>query len=871
MLICEICGKPLFLAFYFFCMTISYNWLKQYINFSESPEEIGAILTSTGLEVESIEPFETIKGGLKGVVIGEVITCAKHPNADKLSLTTVNVGQDHPLNIVCGAPNVAAGQKVVVALSGTTLYTFNGETITLKATKIRGEVSEGMICAEDEIGLSQNHDGIMVLETNLPNGTPAATYFKLETDYIFEIGLTPNRADAASHMGVARDLKAVLKKELTLPSVSNFKVDNTLLTIPVSVENPEACPRYSGVTISGISVQQSPEWLKSRLKSIGLNPINNIVDITNYVCHELGQPLHAFDADKITGKKVIVKTLEQGSKFITLDGKERELNSKDLMICNESEGQPAGQAGMCIAGVFGGIKSGITSTTQNIFLESACFSSQYIRKTSSHHQLVTDASFRFVRGTDPNQTVYALKRAAMMIKEIAGGTISSEVIDVYPSKIGNKEIVVKYKNVDRLIGKVIPRKEIVDILKWLDINVNTMNEDSITVSVPPYRVDVLQEADVIEEVLRIYGFNKIELSETVGAGYLAEFPAKDADKFRKVLSEMLAGSGFQEIITNSLTNQAYQVKAGLAFEGNPVEMLNKLSEEQGILRQSLLFTGLEVCAYNINRKQKELRLFEFGKTYSAIESNMNKTLPDTTTVLSKAGKKLIESPSPSERAGLPRATRGVRSAFQEKEFVAMFITGSYESENWINKTRPAQYHDMVQQVSHVLEKCNARKIKQVKTGSDIFDYGMDLLHGNNQIGRMGKVKPSICREMGIRQDVFYAELDVASLFQSAFPEIKMKEPPRFPEVRRDLSLVLDAQIKFEEIQSLINSTEKKLIADVVVFDVYTGENIPKGKKAYALGFTLLDQDKTLTDEEIDTVMNKLINSFEQKLGAIIRK
>ena len=842
----------LFLPLDFPTMTISYNWLKQYINFSESPEDIGAILTSTGLEVESIEPFETIKGGLKGVVIGEVLSCSKHPNADKLSLTTVEVGLDRPYNIVCGAPNVAAGQKVVVALPGTTLCPFKGEPITLKTTKIRGEVSEGMICAEDELGMSESHAGIMVLDTKFKNGTPAAEYFKVESDYIFEIGLTPNRADAASHIGVARDLKAALKKELVLPSIENFKVDNTSLNISVIIEAIDACPRYSGVTISNVVVKESPDWLKNRLKSIGLNPINNIVDITNFVCHELGQPLHAFDAEKIAGNKVIVKTLPQGSKFTTLDGKERALNAKDLMICNTEEG-------MCIAGVFGGIKSGINSATKNIFLESACFSPPFLRKTSSHHQLVTDASFRFVRGTDPNMTVFALKRAAILIKELAGGNISSEVVDVYPVKAENKLITVKQKNIDRLIGKSIPQKEIFEILKALEIEVippssgvyssqsatglhsppSGAGGSGFTVSVPPYRVDVLQEADVVEEILRIYGFNKIELSETVGADYLAEFPSKDMGKFRKALSEMLAGSGFQEILTNSLTNQSYQAKTKLTFEGKTVEMLNKLSEEQGILRQTMLFTGLEVCAHNINRKQKELRLFEFGKTYSASEN--------------------------------PAADKAVDQAFLEKEFLALYITGQYESDNWINEARPSHYHDLAQQIGHVLEKCNANKIKQSKTTSPIFEYGMDLMRGTHIVGRMGKVKPAIARELGVKQEVFYAEIEGAILFQSAFPNVKMNETPKFPEVRRDVSLVLNEQIKFEEIQALINATEKKLIAEVVVFDVYTGENIPEGKKAYALGFTLLNEEKTLTDEEIDKVMDKLINSFEEKLGAIIRK
>jgi phenylalanyl-tRNA synthetase beta chain len=814
-------------------MTISYHWLKQYINFSETPEEIGAILTSTGLEVESIEPFETIKGGLKGVVIGEVLTCAKHPNADKLSVTTVNVGADRPYPIVCGAPNVAAGQKVVVALPGTTLYTFKGDSITLKATKIRGEVSEGMICAEDEIGLSENHAGIMVLDTQLKNGTPAAEYFKVESDYIFEIGLTPNRADAASHVGVARDLKAALKREITLPSVENFKTDNTSATIPVVVEDSAGCPRFSGVSITGVKIQESPDWLKNRLKSIGLTPISNVVDITNFVCHELGQPLHAYDADMIIGKKILVKCLPAGTKFITLDGKERTLTATDLMVCD------ANGKGMCIGGVFGGSDSGVSVKTTNIFLEGAYWNPNYIRKTGLHHGLKTDASFRNERGTDPNNTAYAVKRAAQLIVELAGGKISSELVDIYPNPIGNRLIQVKFKNVDRLIGKSIPHPEIFEILKSLDIQVSEKTTDGFVVSVPPYRVDVVQEADVVEEILRIYGFNKVELSETVGAEYLAEFPSKDTGKFRRVLSEMLAGGGFQEILTNSLTNQAYQEKTGLGFEGKPVEILNKLSEEQGILRQTLLFTGLEVCAHNINRKQKELRLFEFGKTYSIPENVVT--------------------------------DKPVDQAFQEKEYLALYITGPFESDNWLNKPRSVQYHDLAQHVTHVLDKCNLKKVKQSKTEAAFLDYGMDLSRGNQPVGRIGKIKTKVCREMGIKQEVFYAELLLEVLFQSAFPEIKMKETPKFPEVRRDLSLVIDAGLKFEDIQALINATEKQLVHEVVVFDVYTGENIPKGKKAYALGFTLLDEQRTLTDEDIDKVMNRLINSFEQKLGAIIRK
>ncbi|HRG79714.1 MAG TPA: phenylalanine--tRNA ligase subunit beta [Cyclobacteriaceae bacterium] len=810
-------------------MKISYHWLKQYIDIPETAEEIGHVLTATGLEVESVEPFETVKGGLKGLVIGEVLTCSKHPNADKLSITTVNVGEK-VLPIVCGAANVAAGQKVVVALPGTTVYPTKGESFTIKAAKIRGEVSEGMICAEDEIGLGDSHAGIIVLTTDAPNGTPASKFFNVESDYVLEIGLTPNRADAASHIGVARDIKASKKRAIKLPSVESFKSDNKNLTIPVEVENTQACPRYSGVTISGVTISDSPDWLKNRLKSIGLSPINNIVDITNFVLHETGQPLHAFDADKITGKKVIVKTLPAGSKFRTLDDKERTLTNLDLMICNTEEP-------MCIAGVFGGIKSGISSTTKNIFLESACFSPDYIRKTGMHHQLKTDASFRFERGTDPNLTVYALKRAALLIKEIAGGLISSDIIDVYPVKIENRLIPIKDKNINRLIGKTIAREETFAILEALDISIVHKDDKSFTVSVPPYRVDVIQEADVVEEILRIYGFNNIELSEIAGTDYLAEFPDKDINKFKRALGAMLVGNGFYEILTNSLTNAAYQQKHGLTFSGSPVEILNKLSEEQGILRQTMLFTGLEVCGYNINRKQKDLKLYEFGKIYWKQE------------------------PAAGES----------KSIYKEEERLALYVTGNFETENWQNKSRSISYFDLAQQVVQLLEKSSVVNIKQEKLTDPLFDYGMRLMKGTKEIGKLGKVKTALIKDFGIKQEIFYADLSTALLFKSANPKFVVQEVPKFPEVRRDLSLVLDKQVTFDEIRELVLNTEKKLIKEIIAFDVYEGDKIPAGKKAYALGFTLLDENKTLTDEEIEKVMTRLMGAFEGKMGAVIRK
>jgi phenylalanyl-tRNA synthetase beta chain len=804
-------------------MTISYNWLKDYIDIPESAEEIGKVLTSTGLEVEHVDHFSSVKGGLAGLVIGEVLTCAKHPNADKLSVTTVDVGGEKVLPIVCGASNVAAGQKVVVAVPGTTLYPTKGEPFTIKSTKIRGEQSEGMICAEDEIGLGESHAGIIVLNTPLPNGTPAAEYFNVASDYVIEIGLTPNRADAASHIGVARDIKAACNREVKWPSVDAFKADNNKLSIAIEVENTEACPRYSGATVSNIAVKESPEWLKNRLLALGIAPINNIVDITNYVLHETGQPLHAFDADQITGKKVLVKTLPQNTPFVTLDNKERKLQANDLMICNAEEG-------MCIAGVFGGIKSGITENTKNVFLESAYFSPDYVRRTSLHHGLKTDASFRFERGTDPNLTVYALKRAALLIKELAGGEITSDIVDVYPSKIENRKILVKDKNVNRLIGKIIPRKEVTTILNRLDIEITDSQADHFTVSVPPYRVDVVQEADVIEEVLRIYGFDNVELSTFAQSDFIAEFPEKDINKFKNTLGQLLVSNGFYEIWTNSLTNEAYQQKHKLTFIGEPVEMLNKLSEEQGILRQTMLFTGLEVCAHNINRKQKDLKLYEFGKIYYRLDGK-----------------------------------------FQEDERLALYISGNFETENWQRKTNPVSFYDMGQFIHQLLIKAGWQDVKQRTISDPLFDYAVQLERGNQVLGKYGKVKTTLQRDFGLKQEVFYAELDTDLLFRQANPKLVVKEVPRFPEVRRDLSLVLDRSVSFEEVQKLVRTTEKQLIREIITFDVYEGEKIPEGKKAYALGFTLQDESKTLTDEEIESTMQRLMEAFEQKLGAVIRK
>lgn len=803
-------------------MKISLNWLKEFIQTDLSAEEIAALLTQSGLEVESVEMHEAVPGGLKGLVIGEVKTCEKHPGADKLSKTTVDIGGE-TVPIVCGAPNVATGQKVIVATVGATLYPTSGEPFQIKKAKIRGEESVGMICAEDEIGLGQSHAGIMVLNTNLTNGTPAAQYFNLKDDYLIEIGLTPNRADAASHLGVARDLRALLLKNITKPSVDAFKKDNDNLKIEVSIENKEACPRYSALTITGLTVKESPDWLKARLNTIGVRPINNVVDITNYVLHELGQPLHAFDADKINGQKVIVKNLSEGSTFITLDEKERKLKSSDLMICNAEEG-------MCIAGVFGGIGSGVNDQTKNIFLESAYFSADSIRKTAQHHGLKTDASFRFERGTDPEITVYALKRAALMIKELAGGQISSGIIDIYPQPASKFEVHVKYKNIHRLIGKQIPEARIHEILVHLDIELVDLTTDGFKALVPPYRVDVQREADIIEEILRIYGFSNIEVSERLSSDYLASFEPNDIHKQQQKVVELLAANGYQEIMTNSLTKASYSEQIAGFEPAKDVEILNKLSEDLGVMRQSLLFTGLDVLAHNLNHKQKDLRLFEFGKVYSKTDKG-----------------------------------------YSEHKRLALFVTGAKESENWRNPAQSVAYFDLALSVNKVLKKLADIDFMQSPTQFGYFESGLDLKKGEKVIASIGKLSKKVLKLAEIRQEVFYADIHWELLLKSSGKPIVYQEVSRFPEVRRDISLVLDKKITFSEISKIAGKHEGRLIRNINVFDVYEGDSLGKDKKAYALSFTLQDKANTLTDKVIDKTMEKLMQAFETELGAIIRK
>ncbi len=810
-------------------MKISYRWLSQYIDLPEPPEKIAEILTSTGLEVESITSFESVRGGLRGVVIGEVKTCAKHPNADKLTLTTVDVGEQEPYPIVCGAPNVAPGQKVAVALPGTTLYPFQGEPFTLKEAKIRGELSRGMICAEDELGLGPNHDGILVLDTQLANGIPAARHFKIESDYIFEIGLTPNRADAASHLGVARDLSAKTGWPVHWPSVGSFVTSDTSLTIPVRVENSAACPRYSAVTLSNVTVRESPDWLKTRLKSVSLTPINNVVDVTNFVCHEMGQPLHAFDARKVQGKEVIVKTLAEGSLFQTLDGKERRLGADDLMICNAKEA-------MCIAGIFGGLGSGIVEQTTSVFLESACFSPEYIRRSTLRHGLKTDASFRFERGTDPNITVYALKRAALLITELSGGKLASEVIDVYPEKVPHRSFRVKDKNLIRLMGTEMTRAQMIEILERLEIKVTDQDSEGFTVNVPPYRADVMQEADIVEEVLRIHGFDQIPLASHPKADYLAEHPERDANRLRRSLGELLAANGFCEIFTTSLTSATYSSDAVVSVPGEPVEIINKLSEQQAVLRQTLLFSGLEAVAYNLNRRQRDLRLFEFGKIY-------------------------WRNPEKGH----------MLDAFHEQDRLALFMTGKFPSESWQAEDHTTDFYDIRQQVHQVFLRCNMTGMKEEEISGHGIDFGTEFRLGKKDVGHVCKLHAGLLKKWGIKQDVFYADLDWHLLLKSASPKFVMKDVAPFPEVRRDLSLVIDRKVTFRELLDLARQTEKRLVKDINAFDVYEGGSIPEGKKAYALAFTLQDETKTLTDAEIDQVMEKLMAAYEKKIGAVIRK
>ncbi|MDB9893915.1 phenylalanine--tRNA ligase subunit beta [Flavobacteriaceae bacterium] len=808
-------------------MKISYNWLKQFLQVDWEENKTSELLTDLGLEVEGIETKESIKGSLEGILVGEVLTCVQHPNADRLKITTVDLGTGDPVQIVCGAPNVVAGQKVPVATIGTTLYDDKGVGFKIKKGKIRGEESHGMICAEDELGLGTSHDGILILNKKLKVGTPAAEVFNIETDQVFEIGLTPNRADAMSHYGVARDFRAGLIQhginlELITPSVSDFHVEQRRLRIDVEVENKDLAPRYCGISIVDIEVKDSPEWIQNRLKSIGITPKNNIVDITNYVLHELGQPLHAFDASKIKGNKVIVKTLAQGTKFTTLDEVERELHSEDIMIC-DAESNP-----LCIAGVFGGINSGVSEKTTSIFLESAYFNPVSIRKTAKRHALNTDASFRFERGIDINFVKYALKRAAILIKEYANGKIASDVIDFYPEKIEDFQVFLSYESAFRLIGQEIDKETIKNILASLEIKISSETEGGLGLTIPSYRVDVQREADIIEEILRVYGYNNIKFSHKLNTSI--SFDSNKDISLENIVANQLTTLGFNETMANSLTKEEYSsFSENLKSEFN-VTMLNPLSNDLKVMRQSLLFSGLESISYNLNRKNNSLKLYEFGKTYHKYEKG-----------------------------------------YQEDKHLTIFVSGARTKDTWTSLTQNSDFFYLKGIVMSILERIGVTNIKTSPVKSDVFSEGIVLSLGKNKLVEFGVIKKKILKEFGIKQEVLFADFDWTSILSiSGKKKIKVSMLPKFPSVKRDLALLLDQKITFKEIYDLAFQSERNLLKDVGLFDVYQGDKLPEGKKSYAVSFVLQDNNKTLEDRQIDKIMQKLQQSFEKNLGAVLR-
>jgi phenylalanyl-tRNA synthetase beta chain len=808
-------------------MKISYNWLQQFLQITEEASKIGELLTDLGLEVEGIQTKESIKGSLKGIVVGKVLTCIQHPNADRLKVTTVDLGDGKPLQIVCGAPNVAAGQKVPVATIGTTLYDEKGEGFIIKKGKIRGEESHGMICAEDELGLGTGHDGILVLDENIKEGTTAATVFKIETDHVFEIGLTPNRSDAMSHFGVARDLRAGLiqkgnKLELISPSVSNFHVDERTLRFDVEVENKELVPRYCGISITDITVKDSPKWIQNRLKSIGITPKNNIVDITNYVLHELGQPLHAFDAQKVKGNKIIVKTLKEGTKFTTLDGVERTLSADDMMICDANSNP------LCLGGVFGGLKSGVTENTTSIFLESAYFNPVSVRKTAKRHALNTDASFRFERGIDINSTEYALKRAALLIEEYAGGKLASDVSDFYPVKFEDFQVFFSYENAYRLIGQEIEKEAIKNILASLEIKINSETESGLGLTIPSYRADVQREADIIEEILRVYGYNNIEFSHKLNTSI--SFDSNNDIKIENVTANQLSSLGFNETMANSLTKASYtHLTENLQEEANVV-MLNPLSTDLGVMRQSLLFSGLESISYNINRKNNSLKLYEFGKTYHKYNDK-----------------------------------------YQEDKHLTLFVTGSRTKESWKTATNTSDFFYLKGIVTSVLSRLGIENLKTAPTKEDVFSEGITLSLGKIKLVDFGVVNRTILKEFGIKQEVLFADFNWANVLKvSSNKNSKVSELSKFQSVKRDLALLIDRKTEFKEVYNLAFQSERTLLKEVDLFDVYEGDKLPEGKKSYAVSFVLQDQTRTLEDKQIDGIMQKLQQTFEKNLGAVLR-
>jgi phenylalanyl-tRNA synthetase beta chain len=811
-------------------MKISYNWIKQFIDIDWDAEKTGELLTDLGLEVEGIEKFETVKGGLKGVITGKVLEVFKHPNADKLSVTKVDLGDGKAVQIVCGATNVAAGQIVPVATIGTVLYDKEGNEFKIKKGKIRGEESYGMICAEDELGLGDSHDGIMVLDNSLETGKPVSEVFKIETDEVFEIGLTPNRADAMSHLGVARDLKAGLEHlnistKFNTPSVSKFNIDSKTLPIQVEVVDKDKCLRYAGVTIKGVKVEKSPEWLQNRLKAIGLSPINNIVDITNYVMHELGQPLHAFDAEKIHGHKIIIKTAEKGDKLITLDGVERELHPDDLIIYNE-------KSPMVIAGVFGGIDSGVSDETTDIFIESAYFDPVTVRKAAKRHGLNTDSSFRFERGIDPDMTVFALKRAVTLIKEYAEAEIVTDIIDIYPHKIEPFKISLSYDYLNTLVGNRIDRNVVKNILASLEIKITSETDFGLNLEVPPYRVDVQRPADIVEEILRVYGYNQVEFSTKINAS------VEDSDKFasyklENLVAELLRANGFTEIMSNSLTTPKYIDLSKSINKESTVHILNPLSQDLSVLRQSMLFSALESVVYNVNRKKSDLKLFEFGKVYNKYgEEN-----------------------------------------YQEDKHLSICVTGNTNDENWILPNQPTDFYFIKGIVQSVMKRFGMNDY-QVKPGknSDLTDEVIFEIK-KKKIVSIGKVTTKILNNFGLSKPVYFADFNWNNLLEviKQTSKVTYKEIPRYPAVRRDLALELDKNVRFKDLYDTAFDTEKKILVGVDLFDVYEGDKIAAGKKSYALSFILQDKRKTLNDKQIDKTMQRIFQSFEKKFNAKLRK
>ncbi len=824
-------------------MNISYNWLKRYIDLKDDAQAVANILTSIGLEVGTVEQVETIRGGLRGLVVGEVLTCEPHPNSDHLHLTTVNIGTE-VLPIVCGAPNVAAGQKVVVATIGTVLYD-GDQSFTIKKGKLRGEDSFGMLCAEDEIGVGTSHDGIIVLPAETPVGMKASDYYHVDNDTLIEVDITPNRSDAACHYGVARDLYAYYRAHgqqvaLTKPAIDGFKVDNHNLDIKVQIENTEACPRYTGVSIQNVTVQESPDWLKQALSTIGLRPINNIVDVTNFVLHECGQALHAFDADKIKGHQVIVKCAAQGQKFVTLDGVEREMSDKDLMICNAQEP-------MCIAGVFGGLDSGVTEQTTNVFLESAYFDPVSIRKTSRRHQLQTDASFRYERGCDPNNTLYVLKRAALLIQEVAGGQIAMDISDNGQTTFDPWPVTIDIERVNSLIGKAIGEDQIETILRALEIEIYSKDGSIWQLGVPRYRVDVQRECDVVEDILRIYGFNNIEFPEKLNTS-LSYNTKPNPVQLQTRISEQLTAQGFYEIMNNSLTKVAYYEPLQQMPLAQCVTIMNPLSQDLGVMRQTLLFGGLESIARNINRKNSDLKLYEFGNCYHYNGELKNKN-PE-----------LIQNDP--------------LKAYSEEMHLGLWLTGNKAAQSWISKSEKSTFYQLRAYVNNILVRLGVAidKVNVERLESELYDDGLVIKAPNGKaLGLIGIVARKVLKMMDIDQTVFYADLDWKQLLkQNKQYKAVIEDLPKYPEVKRDFALLVDKNIEFADLARAAFDTERKLLKNVFLFDVYEGKNLEEGKKSYALSFILQDKENTLKDKQIEFIMSRLQKTFEDKFNATLR-